>query len=153
MALMVRIMSPHSCCFASQSPLSLGGAGGNKEKVSKVGGIEPLVKLSRSDSIPVRIEAIAALANLAVNGRARQPACKTDEEYMSCSLFSCVDANEIQIAEAGGLEPIVQSLHSENEELLSQAARAIRNLSVNGKRNASQRIRPWPFPLYRFVVS
>jgi hypothetical protein len=40
----------------------------NKRKIAVAGGIPKLVRLSAFESIPVRIEAIAALANLAVNG-------------------------------------------------------------------------------------
>jgi len=75
----------------------------------------------------VRIEAIAALANLAVN-----------------------DYNEIEIVRYHGLEPIVNGLilssegltnhHSKSEkelllleELATQCSRSIRNLSVNRK--------------------
>ena len=43
------------------------------------------------------------------------------------------DANEVEIAKCGGLEPIVLAAKSGNDELISQAARALRNLSVNRK--------------------
>jgi len=84
----------------------------------------PLVSLAGSPHVSVRIEAIAALANLAVN-----------------------DANESEIVRAKGLVPIVNSasmaalaLQNPNdrtkglmEELAAQSARALRNLSVNRK--------------------
>ena len=53
----------------------------NKERIAKGGGIPPLIGLSRSANPSVAVEAIAALANLAVN-----------------------DMNEIEIAEQGGLK-------------------------------------------------
>lgn len=40
----------------------------NKERIAKAGGIKPLIALASSKQIGVAVEAIAALANLAVNG-------------------------------------------------------------------------------------
>ncbi|KAF1791308.1 Armadillo-type fold [Phytophthora cactorum] len=80
----------------------------NKERIAKAGGIKPLIDLASSHQIGVAVEAIAALANLAVN-----------------------DANEVEIARKGGLKPIIDGAHSESVELQSQVARALRNLSVN----------------------
>jgi hypothetical protein len=40
----------------------------NKKKIADLGGIPKLVRLAGMESVAVRIEAIAALANLAVNG-------------------------------------------------------------------------------------
>lgn len=40
----------------------------NKERIAKAGGIKPLIRLASSTHIGVAVEAIAALANLAVNG-------------------------------------------------------------------------------------
>ena len=56
----------------------------------------------------VQIEAVAALANLAVN-----------------------DENEVSIGEKGALPFIVDCMRSHNVELLAQASRALRNLSVD----------------------
>lgn len=98
----------------------------NKPKIASAGAIPKLIFLSSSKTIPVKIEAIAALANLAVN-----------------------DNNEIEIVNLNGLDPIVAStaqaalgledLDSRTdreitllEELATQCARALRNLSVNG---------------------
>jgi hypothetical protein len=114
----------------------------NKQKIADDGGIDPLVRLAGSPNVGVKVaisfsapfpnlgrlcllfcdltlfltflrgqvEAIAALANLAVN-----------------------DNNEVEIARSGGLQPILQGAQTENMELQSQAARALRNLSVNRK--------------------
>ncbi len=41
----------------------------NKPKIAEAGGIPKLVRLAGTPQIAVRIEAIAALANLAVNGQ------------------------------------------------------------------------------------
>ena len=80
----------------------------NKKKIKEAGGIPPLIELSRSRNVSVSVEAIAALANLAVN-----------------------DANEIEIARLGGLEPILDGAGSSHMDLQSQSARALRNLSVH----------------------
>lgn len=47
---------------------NLGVNAENKRKIAVAGGIPKLVRLAGFESVPVRIEAIAALANLAVNG-------------------------------------------------------------------------------------
>lgn len=44
----------------------------NKERIAKAGGIKPLIDLASSRQIGVAVEAIAALANLAVNGNVQQ---------------------------------------------------------------------------------
>lgn len=112
---------------AAKSLANLGVHHDNKAKIADAGGIPRLVRLAGHKQISVRIEAIAALANLAVN-----------------------DNNEIEIVRMGGLDPIVEgcataaaaltspSLSSRNEreighleELATQCARALRNLSVN----------------------
>jgi hypothetical protein len=96
----------------------------NKTRIATAGGIPKLVRLAGQGSMAVKIEAIAALANLAVN-----------------------DKNEVEIVKCYGLEPIVQGLElgatelNESrltpkeklllEELATQCARALRNLSVN----------------------
>ena len=41
----------------------------NKERIAKAGGIKPLIDLASSRQIGVAVEAVAALANLAVNGK------------------------------------------------------------------------------------
>jgi HEAT repeat protein len=48
---------------------NLGVNNENKLKISRCGGIPRLVKLAASPLLGVKIEAIAALANLAVNGK------------------------------------------------------------------------------------
>jgi hypothetical protein len=64
--------------------------------------------LLESSEENVQIEAVAALANLAVN-----------------------DENEVSIGEKGALPFIVDCMRSHNIELLAQASRALRNLSVD----------------------
>ena len=44
-----------------------------------------------------------------------------------------VDNNELQIAQQGGLAPILQGAQAPQPELQSQSARALRNLSVNAE--------------------
>ena len=77
--------------------------------IAAAGAITPLIALAREAPVAVKVEAIAALANLAVN-----------------------DENEVQIAESGGLKPIMEAAHSSDSELVAQCARAMRNLSVHG---------------------
>lgn len=98
----------------------------NKEKIAEVGGIKPLIALAASKNIGVSIEAVAALANLAVNGIVVQLHGKS-------SHFGVLDANELAIANEGGLEPIIDGATSDSLDLQSQCARALRNLSVNRK--------------------
>lgn len=53
------------------SPMCIGMPGcavKNKELIAAAGGIRPLVELANSKNLGVCVEAIAALANLAVNG-------------------------------------------------------------------------------------
>lgn len=109
---------------AAKSLANLGVNADNKQTIANGGAIPKLVQLCSAPQINVRIEAIAALANLAVN-----------------------DNNEMEIVECGGLIPITDSLvmasngldrpqgKSERdiamlEELATQTARALRNLSV-----------------------
>lgn len=80
----------------------------NKELITKAGGLPPLIAAAKSENVGVEIEAIAALANLAVN-----------------------DVNEVEIGKLGGIEPIIEVCKKPNLDLQSQAARALRNLSVN----------------------
>jgi hypothetical protein len=47
---------------------NLGVNADNKPKIAAAGGIPKLIALAGNSAIPVKIEAIAALANLAVNG-------------------------------------------------------------------------------------
>jgi Armadillo/beta-catenin-like repeat len=61
----------------------------------------------------VCVEAVAALANLAVN-----------------------DDNELAIVAAGGLTPILAGAQGSSPELQSQCARALRNLSVHSSNKA-----------------
>ena len=41
------------------------------------------------------------------------------------------DANEVEIARAGGLSPVLDGARSPSPDLQAQSARALRNLSVN----------------------
>ena len=66
--------------------------------------------------VGVRVEAVAALANLAVN-----------------------DKNEQEIARVGGLEVILDGAKAPSVDLRSQCARALRNLSVNTDNKARLR--------------
>jgi len=43
----------------------------NKEKIARAGGIPLLISLAKSRNTSVSVEAVAALANLAVNGEKR----------------------------------------------------------------------------------
>jgi len=92
------------------------------------------VLLANSTSASVQIEAIAALANLAVNGVYRHlRALAHHSTPVTEVLCWFPDDNEAAIAELGGLKPIIKAAGTTgNKELQSQAARALRNLSVNG---------------------
>jgi hypothetical protein len=98
----------------------------NKRTIAVAGAIPKLVRLTQPEiSIAVKIEAVAALANLAVN-----------------------DVNEVEIEQAGGIDSIIAALvlameyvethvtardreYYNAEELIAQCARSLRNLSVN----------------------
>ena len=47
---------------------NLGVNADNKKRIAEAGGIPGLVALAKTSSLAVKIEAIAAIANLAVNG-------------------------------------------------------------------------------------
>lgn len=48
-------------------------------------------------------------------------------------MINILDQNEVAIASAGGLEPLIHlASNDSNQELQAQAARALRNLSVHG---------------------
>lgn len=119
---------------------NLGVNGDNKPKIADAGALPKLIRLAGVHQMAVRIEAIAALANLAVNGRSVL--------HGGFCLFA--DNNELLIVRLNGLEPIVggAALAADGldnlmgktdkeisllEELATQCARALRNLSVNGK--------------------
>ncbi len=53
---------------AAKALANLGVNNDNKVKIAKVGGVPQLVKLAGVGTLGVRVEAVAALANLAVNG-------------------------------------------------------------------------------------
>jgi HEAT repeat protein len=53
---------------AAKALANLGVSNENKAKIAEAGGIPKLVSLAGISAIGVRIEAVAALANLAVNG-------------------------------------------------------------------------------------
>lgn len=100
----------------------------NKRLLAEAGAIPKLVRLTEASvTTTVRIEAVAALANLAVN-----------------------DQNEIEIEACNGIRTIVAALRASLEfsnsfsgardrefnnveELTAQCARALRNLSVNAR--------------------
>jgi len=98
----------------------------NKRMLAEAGAIPKLVRLTEASvSTTVKIEAVAALANLAVN-----------------------DQNEVEIEACNGIRTIVAALRTScdftdsfsgvrdrefnyTEELIAQCARALRNMSVN----------------------
>jgi hypothetical protein len=100
---------------------------------------EPLIRLASSKNVGIQVEAIAALANLAVNGNTSQMYANIIILltirciYTYICLYSTLDLNELEIARMGGLKPIIDALEFKDYELLCQAARALRNLSVNSK--------------------
>jgi hypothetical protein len=122
---------------------NLGVNADNKRRIAESGGIPGLIRLAKQSSLPVKIEAIAAIANLAVNGQL------TTLSLLISSIS--LDDNETEIVREGGLEPIVHcagiaaagmeeaggksSLTQREidnlEELGAQCARSLRNLSVN----------------------
>ncbi len=123
---------------------NLGVNADNKPKIAEAGGIPKLIRLAGTPQIAVRIEAIAALANLAVNGIFF---C-----WIRFKLISVIfpDSNELEIVRCNGLDPVVlgAALAADSlehlggksdkeigllEELATQCARALRNLSVNRK--------------------
>lgn len=59
---------PHLQRQCSKALANLGVNTGNKYRICKAGAVAPLVKLAASKTPSIAIEAIAALANLAVNG-------------------------------------------------------------------------------------
>jgi HEAT repeat protein len=132
-ASLIGLLSSPNELIQRQSAKALANLGvntDNKPKIAAAGGIPKLIVLAGTSLVSVRIEAIAALANLAVN-----------------------DNNELEIVRCGGLEPIVAGtmLAADGldvgaldggrgdkdsallEELATQCARALRNLSVNRK--------------------
>jgi hypothetical protein len=134
---------------AAKAIANLGVNKDNKVTIAGAGAIPPLVTLVKTSPIAVQIEAIAALANLAVNG-----ACVC-RECSSCCDRACADRNEELIAEHGGIEPIVRAVMSVEgsdsvttvgkkhvtlvQELRAQSARALRNLSVRVENKAKIR--------------
>lgn len=68
--LVVLLASPHLYLQrqAAKALANLAVNNSNKEMISKAGGVHPLVRLAGSKSAGVAVEAVAALANLAVNG-------------------------------------------------------------------------------------
>lgn len=114
---------------AAKAIANMGVNQDNKLKIGQKGGISKLVDLARSPNLQVKIEAVAALGNLAVN-----------------------DVNEVEIVEVGALEILEEAAamalrfftsnkgrrdhnvvkeRSYWEELAAQSARCIRNLTVN----------------------
>lgn len=59
---------PHLQRQAAKALANLGVNTPNKERIFTAGGVPPLVQLASSKSRGVAVEAVAALANLAVNG-------------------------------------------------------------------------------------
>ena len=83
-------------------------AGPRSARLLSPGGIPELVRCVADGGVNLQVEAIAALANLAVD-----------------------DAAERLIADAGGISPVVTAAtRSSDAELLAQVARCLRNLSV-----------------------
>lgn len=60
------------------------------------------------------------------------------------SCCSHADSNEIEIAKKGGIAPIIEAARSGDLELESQAARALRNLSVNDDNKVTSACLPCP---------
>jgi hypothetical protein len=99
----------------------------NKARVLACGSVDPLVALAAPGAaVPVRVEAVAALANLAVD-----------------------DAAEAAIGARGGIEAVLDALASADGELAAQAARAIRNLSCDPANKARVLAMPAALPLLR----
>lgn len=53
---------------SSKALANLGVNGGNKTKICRAGGVPSLIRLAGSKNTSIAVEAVAALANLAVNG-------------------------------------------------------------------------------------
>ena len=66
---------------AAKALANLGVNADNKRKIATAGGIIGLVRLAGLSNVPVRIEAIAALANLAVNGNCT---------LLYCTILICI---------------------------------------------------------------
>lgn len=68
LVVMLSSSHPHLQRQASKALANLGVNTNNKERICHAGGVGPLVNLAHSKSPTVAVEAVAALANLAVNG-------------------------------------------------------------------------------------
>lgn len=127
---------------------NLGVCRENKTAIAECGGIDPLIALTATASASVKIEAIAALANLAVDGTPRctrnatrtcvrhLPPLARDVRALTRVCVGCADSNEAEIGAKGGIAHIVATAAAitgtsdVDVELQSQCARALRNLSV-----------------------
>ncbi len=90
----------------------------NMRLIAARGGLPPLVALLSAPQAKTRIEAVAAVANLAVD-----------------------DANEAALVAAGALAPILACLRPmpDDADMLTQCARALRNLTTAPKSAAALR--------------
>lgn len=80
----------------------------NEDLIVRNMGLKPIIFLSQSIHHEVRLEAVAALANLARN-----------------------KSNQRNIVEQGALGPLVKAMQGDEEELQGQAARCLANVSLN----------------------
>lgn len=119
---------------AAKALANLGVDAGNKIEIAKQGALPRLLNLIKNSGIRVKTEAVAAIANLAVDGEL--------PFLCICVPLMCLiylhlpylrtDQNELEIARLGGIPLIMDGLRmTQEEELVAQCARAIRNLSVH----------------------
>ena len=111
----------------------------NKERIAKESGIPPLIRLSGSPNASVSVEVRArALAGPRACCEAPSPPCLA-QAIAALANLAVNDSNEMLIAQLGGLEPILNAADTSNMDLQSQSARALRNLSVNPANQAKIR--------------
>ena len=111
----------------------------NKERIAKESGIPPLIRLSGSPNASVSVEVRArALAGPRACCEAPSPPCLA-QAIAALANLAVNDSNEMLIAQLGGLEPILNAADTSNMDLQSQSARALRNLSVNPTNQAKIR--------------
>jgi hypothetical protein len=87
-----------------------------------VGSSHSLLSLSHA---PVVVCAVLTCASL-------RTALRCWADVVTAAACRIADANEAEIADLGGLEPIIAAATRPDLELQGQAARALRNLSVRG---------------------
>lgn len=160
---LIELLTSPSELIQRQSAKALANLGvnaDNKPRIATAGGIPKLVALAGTSLIAVKIEAVAALANLAVNGEfLLLCSSMTSARQVCLHRYLPADANELEIVKCHGLEPIVNGtmMSAEGlelgdgrsdkeigllEELGTQCARALRNLSVNREYLTYNVVRP-----------